>query len=91
MRITSSLYYERFTPPSFRFSFLNHTLLGYPRNKSSFQHSIHNIKTIKHFRRDSYAILPYLVPHRHGNLFIPVLGVSTPSDIVPSVVLHGDF
>ena len=34
-----------------------------------FQHSIHNIKTIKHFRRDSYPIPSYLVPHRHEHFY----------------------
>jgi hypothetical protein len=37
---------------------------------------MHNTKTIKYFRRGSYQIPSYLVPHRH-NIFIPFLAAST--------------
>jgi hypothetical protein len=79
---TISLYCQRFTPPSFGFSFLNHTLLGYPWHTTAFQNFVHNIKTIKHFRRDSYPIPSYLVPHRHEH-FLYMFWLSTPSLILP--------
>jgi hypothetical protein len=80
--VTIGLYYQRFTPPSFRFSFLNHTLLGYPRHTTTFQRFTHNIKTVKHFRRDSYPIPSYLVPHRHEH-FLYRLWMLAPPLILP--------
>ena len=82
LRITISLYYQRFMPPSFMFSFLNNTLLEYPGRTNTFQRFTYNIKTVKHFRRNSYPIPSYLVPHRHEH-FLYRLWLLAPHLILP--------
>ena len=67
-RVTNSVYYQRFIPPPFRFSFLSH-ITWVSKAYHCLSKFTHNTKTIKYFRRGSYQIPSYLVPHRHKYLY----------------------
>jgi hypothetical protein len=85
-RISIILCCQRFTPPSCRFFFLNHTLLGYQWHTTTIQsHAYH--QNIDYFRRDYYPNPFYLSCHM-GTKYLYMFWLATPSLILP---LHWCF